>query len=1540
MSGAENTTQYMGSYGSLALFAVGDNAAVLDLDCNLITESGDLEELSSSREWFTLDHSEIPSSAYELAGASLSDLNVNVITSSGGDRMYTIPKGAQSEAKKALEWRKEHDRGGTSVGLNTARTLARGGQIGIRKVRHIAKYFPRHEVDKQGKGWSPGEDNFPSNGRIAWALWGGDTAWRWARAIVEREEKAAARTAGGYILEDTPSEAIDLDAFRKAMYVGTSAAPEFLARVRMDGSGIDRVYKIDIDGSVYVWDDGCWDDLAEIDSDIWTYDKALDDPYDTVKKSHIPIDPDSAIIVCAKLHQKPYSRISIEEIDKEEAGLAIFAAAGIDWEMIDSTLTAAAVNPDDGVYSPEERSQNATKQTRNALGRFAKQGQRVVIGDNSANRGTITNANVGNGNVEVTGSDGSKQIVPARDTVEEKDFKEPLHFSDLDKPLDLSGILGEPRTPIDRPYARIPGTLPSLTKNDLHDLLYNWSGWVQSQRAAAAEAGLTAAGEADDSEEESKKKIKDNSEHPLITRWKKASEGGPKVSEDEEGWASPVVAAPVATKKAAKKAYQMTPETSDVQPLYMAIVAEDDPRAVLDLIALVPASSTSSEPMTYKRDEGKWIRDEVTLNDLKSATPPPVVPLDKTVLNDVLTQVDDATITAAGIFSLDHLMMVLWGPNQEIIDTFGNKFFDSIDENSPLAETFKSVLSVTAAGGADRNRGNAEKLRRYWTTGKGGLKIRWGTGGDWTRCVRNLSKYLGPRAKGYCALRHKEMTGMWTGDKNNRKGYGKRRGGRNVFSTELINSTSVIIAKSELSARAESAKERLGMVASSDYENSGSRFYIPLLIPEGVESGDGRKFSKGSITLRELPLPLLWQIKTGDGHNGSVVVGRIDMVERTNDGIGNAYGVLDNGPYGREVERLIKNGFIRGISADMDKFEATEDKSSDASSEDDDKEIGKKKLTINKARVMAATIVPKPAFQECKITLINDDPTMNSTYQEEIMIPDGVYVDDADAADAQALVACGIVAGAIPVVPPTEWFENPKLKGPTPLTVDDMGRVFGHIAAWHVDHIGMAYGTKPPRSKSNYAYFHTGVVRTDTGKDMPVGQLTLAGGHASLEASAMEAVKHYDDTASAIADVHAGEDAYGIWVAGSLRPDARPEQIRALRASAPSGDWRPIRGALELVAVCQVNVPGFPIARARVASGAVMALVAAGASTLAKLKADPIAEMASRISRLEKITTPKEDLQAQVASLKAKVDEAKSEFGYISRDDRNKLAEEGKALPDGSYPIRNLDDLKNAIQAYGRSKAEDRKSVRNHIKKRARQLNQRHLVPENWKNLESESITASAEDLRNRLAAFQEALGKTFAVDEIPIDDMPTDIEDVANGKIDVEPGKFIPGVNQPRDIKGRFRDVLARLKEDLGDAELSDVNSQIREVEKMSGLGDYQDAAKAGQDLLSLLDRLDEGSLNKISLENVRATAAELGKVISNLPLPFSNQAQKVRFSDLPPALRDLMKNMVERVEEKIGKEDAAEATANLKGFMSGSDVYSQSDISSQMATMLRLLT
>jgi len=58
--------------------------------------------------------------------------------------------------------------------------------------------------------------------------------------------------------------------------------------------------------------------------------------------------------------------------------------------------------------------------------------------------------------------------------------------------------------------------------------------------------------------------------------------------------------------------------------------------------------------------------------------------------------------------------------------------------------------------------GNAQTLRDYWTRGPGAAKIRWGTPGDWARCTRQLHKYLGARAKGYCQLRHIAATGTTT----------------------------------------------------------------------------------------------------------------------------------------------------------------------------------------------------------------------------------------------------------------------------------------------------------------------------------------------------------------------------------------------------------------------------------------------------------------------------------------------------------------------------------------------------------------------------------------------------------------------------------------------------------------------------------------------------------------------------------------------------------------------------------------------------------
>lgn len=337
----------------------------------------------------------------------------------------------------------------------------------------------------------------------------------------------------------------------------------------------------------------------------------------------------------------------------------------------------------------------------------------------------------------------------------------------------------------------------------------------------------------------------------------------------------------------------------------------------------------------------------------------------------------------------------------------------------------------------------AEKLRRYWTEGKGALKIRWGTPGDWTRCYRQLRKYMGLRAKGYCQNLHKRATGVWTGSRLNPGGH---RGRGHALA-------------------ASGTSGALSMEAALVAAVSTGRWFCP----EG-----------GAMALK-----------------------------------------------------------------------------------------------------------------------------------------DGIYVEGG----SNSALLKTLTAGGFPVNPADDWFENPQLDAPTPLTVDDDGRVYGHIATRDVAHIGLPGRIHAPKSRSNYAYFKTGQLVTASGKKVNVGQITLAGGHAPLQADAAAAVAHYDNTASAVADVNCGDDQWGIWVAGALRPEVTPTQLRTLRASAPSGDWRPINGGLELVACCQVNVPGFPVVRARVASGAITTLVAAGAGPLYARRLALMADAAvgERLSALESV---------------------------------------------------------------------------------------------------------------------------------------------------------------------------------------------------------------------------------------------------------------------------------------------------------------------------------
>ena len=182
---------------------------------------------------------------------------------------------------------------------------------------------------------------------------------------------------------------------------------------------------------------------------------------------------------------------------------------------------------------------------------------------------------------------------------------------------------------------------------------------------------------------------------------------------------------------------------------------------------------------------------------------------------------------------------------------------------------------------------------------------------------------------------------------------------------------------------------------------------------------------------------------------------------------------------------------------------------------------------------------------------------------------------------------------------PAEWFANPKFRQLTPLTIDkESGRIFGHLAQWGVCHIGVSGScVKPPHSRSNYANFLKGVVDTTAG-EQPVGCFTYGIGHADPRLRAAAATAHYDRPDAVVAYVNVGEDSFGIWYSGVLRPGVDEELVDEFRAvGAVSGDWRPVgHFGLDLVASVAVNTPGFPVSIAA-SGGEVTALIAAGMVT-------------------------------------------------------------------------------------------------------------------------------------------------------------------------------------------------------------------------------------------------------------------------------------------------------------------------------------------------------
>lgn len=383
------------------------------------------------------------------------------------------------------------------------------------------------------------------------------------------------------------------------------------------------------------------------------------------------------------------------------------------------------------------------------------------------------------------------------------------------------------------------------------------------------------------------------------------------------------------------------------------------------------------------------------------------------------------------------------------------------------------------------------------------------------------------------------------------------------------------------------------------------------IVFENVATGDNRIFKSDSINWEPetLPWAFRWQKSSGQGHAGSVPVGRVDSLERMPDGSIHGYGVVIPALSleATEYMKLLETGVGGGVSVDGDsaQFDVMEN------------DEGQPRVEFSSMRLRALSAVDIPAFNGARIHLIKPNkypviardqapvtaPAMAVEIEEnvfaveeavdtEIIDSEAVEIEIPVNTDFRTKETIGwrfdaLIASAIPVLPSVEAFVDPEFTGPTPLTVTKDGRVFGHLALFNTCHIGFP-GTcvKPPKG-SKYQYFHTGQIETAEGDLVDIGHLTFNTGHAGMKDTARSAAEHYDNTGTVAADVRAGEDEFGIWVVGALRSHLTDVDIRAFRSAPLSGDWRRIAGRLELVGALAVNVPGFPVPRARalVASG-------------------------------------------------------------------------------------------------------------------------------------------------------------------------------------------------------------------------------------------------------------------------------------------------------------------------------------------------------------------
>lgn len=336
-------------------------------------------------------------------------------------------------------------------------------------------------------------------------------------------------------------------------------------------------------------------------------------------------------------------------------------------------------------------------------------------------------------------------------------------------------------------------------------------------------------------------------------------------------------------------------------------------------------------------------------------------------------------------------------------------------------------------------------------------------------------------------------------------------------------------------------------------------------------TGDSRYLAtpQGGVRTREYPLTLTLQ-HVGEGVD--IPIGNVERVW-VEGGMLHGEGRFDlESEEGRDAARRLAEGFVNTVSIHPDQLTAMyallkEDGSlinmNDIKTEEEYyelREAGAKEIVVFQDwRLAGLAVVSIPAYTEARIEAVF-----------------GYEKGEPSSFDALVAAVGGQVFNS-------EFFQNPKLTGPTKLTVLDNGHVYGHVALWDscYQYGGPGAGstcTKPPHSPSNYSEFHVHSANVGGGESIACGVITYGDGHVSkggLKASRDQ----INNVAHQAAKVVAGEDKFGVWVSGEILDAVRDEATDILN-SPLSGHWEPnpqSGGALDMIGAHIVNVPGFRI---------------------------------------------------------------------------------------------------------------------------------------------------------------------------------------------------------------------------------------------------------------------------------------------------------------------------------------------------------------------------